>query len=68
MDAKELSDKMKPMPLVFDGELPESLKYLCINGNLIEFTEEYRQELIKILEKHDAVRDKLTKVYWLYCL
>lgn len=63
MDAKELSDKMKSVPLVFDGELPKNLQYLRIDGNLIEYTKEHRQELIKILEKHDAIGDKLTKLY-----
>lgn len=54
---------MKSVPLVFDGELPENLEYLWINGNQFEFTKEHRQELIKILEKHDAIGDKLTKLY-----
>lgn len=37
--------------------------YEMLKETSIELTKEHRQELIKILEKHDAIGDKLTKLY-----
>lgn len=55
---------MKTIPYEPQGKLPENLKYLHLSvDKYVEITEEQRKELTKILEKHDAVSDKLNKLY-----
>ena len=63
MNAEEIAKAFESVPLVFNGEIPESINCLYYSGELIEITEEQREELTKILKKHDAIRDKLVKLY-----
>ena len=64
MNAEEISKAFESRQFVFNGKLPENIKYLyLICGKCIEITEEQREEIIKILEKYDVNRDKLNKLY-----
>ena len=60
MNAEEIAKAFESVPLVFNGEIPETLIVFTIPVK--SSIREEREELTKILKKHDAIRDKLVKL------
>jgi hypothetical protein len=65
-ESKNMHEKMQSKLIKFSTptELPENIQYLYINASqYLTLTKEQRDELVKILERHDAVGEKINKLY-----
>lgn len=66
MNAKEMYNEMKTIPFEPQGKLPENLEYLHCSNEIVEISDKQKQELAKLLAKHDLIEAKLDKLskYW----
>lgn len=62
MNIEEMYNEMKPSEFVYSGKLPEHLEYLHYSNEIVEISEEQKQELAILLAKHDAIKAKLDKL------
>ena len=62
MNIEEMYNEMRPSEFVYSGKLPENLEYLHCSNEIVEFSEEQKQEITKLLAKHDAIKAKLDKL------
>ena len=62
MNAKEMYNEMKTIPFEPQGKLPDNLECLHCSNEIVEISEEQKQEITKLLAKHDLIKAKLDKL------
>ena len=62
MNIEEMYNEMRPSEFVYSGKLPDNLECLHCSNEIVEISEEQKQELAILLAKHDAIALKLDKL------
>jgi hypothetical protein len=62
MNAKEMYNEMKTIPFEPQGKLPDNLECLHCSNEIVEISDKQKQELAKLLAKHDLIKAKLDKL------
>jgi hypothetical protein len=62
MNTEEMSNYMKTIPFEPQGKLPDNLECLHCSNEIVEISDKQKQELAKLLAKHDLIKAKLDKL------
>ncbi|MDY0339538.1 MAG: hypothetical protein RBQ78_07255 [Acholeplasmataceae bacterium] len=57
-----MSNYMKTIPFEPQGKLPDNLECLHCSNEIVEISDKQKQELAKLLAKHDLIKAKLDKL------